>query len=156
MTLAQVRRYGPKVYNLSCVILKPHLGQRGVCHRCLHANIAERGMVNGVAQRCTKMGWETRGSGTYYYRKVRSGGRVRSEYIGAGFVAEALAELDARGRQAAAVQRQAWRAEAEAERRTAATLAEVDRMVQTMTAAALIAAGYHTHRRQWRRQRGAR
>ena len=33
--------------------------------------------------------------------------------------------------------------------------AEVDRMVQTMTAAALIAAGYHTHRRQWRRQRGA-
>lgn len=99
------------------------------------------------------MGWETRGSGTYYYRKVRSGGRVRSEYVGAGVVAEMLADIDDDARHDAEVQRRARRAEVDAERRTAAALAEVDRMVQTMTAAALIAAGYHTHRRQWRRQR---
>ena len=100
------------------------------------------------------MGWETRGNGRYYYRKVRDGGRVRSEYIGAGLAAEMLAEVDEFDRQRRQLEDEARRAEVDAERHTAATLAEVDRMVQTMTAAALIAAGYHTHRRQWRRQRG--
>ena len=99
------------------------------------------------------MGWETRGSGTYYYRKVRSGGRVRSEYVGAGVVADMLADIDNDARHDAERQRRAWLAAVEAERRTVATLAQVDRIVSTMTAAALIAAGYHTHRRQWRRQR---
>lgn len=99
------------------------------------------------------MGWETRGNGRYYYRKVRRGGRVESEYIGGGMVAEALAELDDEARNDSAAARRAWLAAVEAERHTVATLAQVDRIVSTMTAAALIAAGYHTHRRQWRRQR---
>ena len=99
------------------------------------------------------MGWETRGNGSYYYRKVRRGGRVCSEYVGRGLVADILADIDDDARHDAQVQQQARRAEVDAERHTAATLAEVDRMVQHMTAAALIAAGYHTHRRQWRRQR---
>ena len=99
------------------------------------------------------MGWETRGNGRYYYRKVRDGGRVRSEYIGAGLAAEMLAEVDEFDRQRRQLEDEARRAEVDAERHTAATLAEVDRMVQDLTAAALIAAGYHAHRRQWRRQR---
>ena len=153
MTLAQVRRYGPKVYNLSCVILKPHLGQRGVCHRCLHANIAERGMVNGVAQRCVNMGWETRGNGSYYYRKVRDGGRVVSEYIGAGVLAEALADLDADTRADVAAARAAWSKTVQAERRHDAVLAEAEATARALTSAVLIAEGYHTHRRQWRKVR---
>lgn len=99
------------------------------------------------------MGWETRGNGRYYYRKVRDGGRVRSEYLGAGVVAELLAEADDLGRQRRQLEDEAWQDVIGAERHTAATLAEVDRMVQGMAAAVLIAAGYHTHRRQWRRQR---
>ena len=99
------------------------------------------------------MGWETRGNGRYYYRKTRRGGRVRSEYLGAGLVAELRAEADDLSRQRRQLEDEARRAEVDAERRTAATLAEVDRMVQDLTAAALIAAGYHAHRRQWRRQR---
>ena len=99
------------------------------------------------------MGWETRGNGRYYYRKVRDGGRVRSEYIGAGLAAEMLAEVDEFDRQRRQLEDEGRRAEVDAERHTAATLAEVDRMVQDLTAAALIAAGYHAHRRQWRRQR---
>ena len=102
------------------------------------------------------MGWETRGNGRYYYRKVRDGGRVRSEYLGAGLLVEMLADIDDLDRQQRQLEDEARRAEVDAERRTAAALAEVDRMVQTMTTAALIAAGYHTHRRQWRRRRGAR
>ena len=99
------------------------------------------------------MGWETRGNGRYYYRKVRDGGRVRSEDLGAGVVAEVLAEADDLDRQRRQLDTEEWQDVINAERRTVATLAEVDRMVQGMAAAVLIAAGYHTHRRQWRRQR---
>lgn len=99
------------------------------------------------------MGWETRGNGSYYYRKMRQDGRVVSEYIGAGMVAEALAELDADARGDAAAARRAWAKRVQAERRHDAALTEVDDMVRTMTAAVLIAEGFHTHGRQWRRQR---
>lgn len=98
------------------------------------------------------MGWETRGNGTYYYRKVRDGGRVRSEYIGAGPVAEALAGLDALGRDEAELNRATWSAMLQAERHRASALAEAELVARAMTTAVLIAAGYHTHRRQWRRQ----
>jgi len=99
------------------------------------------------------MGWETRGNGRYYYRKVRDGGRVISEYIGGGVLAEAYAELDADARGDSAAARAAWSETVQAERQHDAALAEVDELVQGMTAAVLIAAGYHTHGRQWRRQR---
>ncbi len=98
------------------------------------------------------MGWETRGNGRYYYRKVRRGGRVVSEYIGAGPVAEALAGLDALGRDAAEHDRGVWSETVQAERRRASALAEVDAMTRALTAAVLIANGCHQHRRQWRRQ----
>jgi len=97
------------------------------------------------------MGLETRGNGRYYYRKVRDGDHVRSEYVGAGLLAEMLAEVDADDRHDAERQRQAWRAEVDAERRALAALAEVDAIARALTAAVLIANGFHTHRRQWRR-----
>lgn len=99
------------------------------------------------------MGWETRGNGTYYYRKVRRGGRVTSEYIGGGYLAEALAgidELDGLERQLAAAE---WRSTVEDERRRAGDLAAVDALVKSAVAAVLIANGYHTHKRQWRKMR---
>jgi hypothetical protein len=99
------------------------------------------------------MGWETRGNGQYYYRKVRAGGRVRSEYLGAGPWVVELADVEGDARSLAEAERRAWRAEVDAERRAEATLAEVDRIVRDLAAAVLIAAGCHTHRRQWRRQR---
>lgn len=99
------------------------------------------------------MGWETRGNGSYYYRKVRDGGRVRSEYLGAGVVAELLAEVDDLDRQRRQLDAEEWQDVIDAERRHDSALAEVDDMVRTMSAAVLIAAGLHTHGRQWRRQR---
>ena len=97
------------------------------------------------------MGWEARGNGRYYYRKVREGGRVRSEYGGAGVVAEAMAEIDDIGRETAAQERAAWAATVQAERRRGAALAEAEAVARALTTAVLIAEGYHTHRRQWRR-----
>jgi len=99
------------------------------------------------------MAWEMRGNRSYYYRKVRFGGRVRSEYIGVGMLAEAHAALDEIGRESAAAGRVAWAATVQAERDAERALNESAEVAETLTAAVLIAAGYHTHRRQWRRQR---
>jgi len=102
------------------------------------------------------MGWETRGHGRYYYRKSRRGGRVRSEYIGAGWIADMAADADELARQRQALEAAALRALVDHDAPHVAALAQVDDAIGHMTTAALIAAGYHTHRRQWRRQRGAR
>jgi hypothetical protein len=100
------------------------------------------------------MAIESRRNGNlYYYRKRREGSRVVSEYVGGGV----LVELE----QYRAEQERALR-EAERERLRIAKLsmAEVDaqigrfsRMVDELVRAELIAAGYHQHKRQWRRRR---
>lgn len=99
------------------------------------------------------MGWETRGNGSYYYRKVRKGGRVVSEYIGAGDVAELLAKSDELDRQRRQLEAAEWRSIVEADRRQERTLAEIDTLVRATVAGVMIANGYHTHRRQWRKTR---
>ena len=40
------------------------------------------------------MGWEYRNGSRHYYRKERSGSRVRSVYVGRGDIAELSAALD--------------------------------------------------------------
>ncbi len=99
------------------------------------------------------MAWETRGNGRYYYRKVRDGAHVRSEYLGAGMLAEAHAAIDEIDRHSAAAGRAAWAVTVQAERAIDEAADEAADVAEALTAAVLIAAGYHTHRRQWRRQR---
>ena len=103
------------------------------------------------------MGWERRGSGTYYYCKERQGGRVVSRYIGRGELAHAIAgldDLDRRGRENARLQHR--QAIEQARRTTAAAeaaLRDLDRVTTAAVTAALIEAGYHQHKRQWRKKR---
>ena len=52
------------------------------------------------------MNWEQRGNRRYYYRKRRHGDRVISEYVGAGELAEAAANLDALERELRQAERQ--------------------------------------------------
>jgi len=99
------------------------------------------------------MGWETRGNSRYYYRKARAAGRVVSEYVGAGDVAEAVAVFDEMLQDERRRAEAEWRAIVAADRERAAALAEVDELVKAAVAAALIVNGYHQHRRQWRRAR---
>lgn len=101
------------------------------------------------------MGWERRGSGTYYYRKVRGDdGRVRSEYVGSGRFAELIAASDRILREQAEEERQA-RADALApiDLALALTLAG-EAHVRLYRDAFLTACGYRRHRGQWRRRRG--
>lgn len=121
-----------------------------------------RGIVSDVVQELRKtvtviiMAWVNRPSGRYYYRTRRVGQQVVSEYVGTGYVAELLSdadELDRRRRQLEAAE---WRAAVEDERRQDKALAQVDDLVKSAVAAVLIANGYHTHKRQWRKAQDER
>lgn len=97
------------------------------------------------------MSWETRGNQRYYYRRRKVNGQMVTEYLGNDWLAEIAAkqdEIDRQQRQLAAAE---WQALVEDERQTVDRLAEVDDMVRTLTAGVMLANGYHTHRRQWRK-----
>jgi hypothetical protein len=89
----------------------------------------------------------------YYYKSVRRGGRVTSEYQAAGEAAVLMARLDAAFRQRDEDREEDWKAAVarlDAEERANAEM--FDR-VQSLVDAALVAAGYHRHKRQWRKRR---
>jgi len=99
------------------------------------------------------MGWEDRRGKKYYYRKRRIGGRVVSQYLGAGPAAEAASALDELTRQAQEEKRDLFRQERERQR---AIDQEVDRvclLTRHLIYAALLLNGYHMHRGEWRRRR---
>ena len=103
------------------------------------------------------MAWETRNGNRYYYRKRREGGRVVSQYVGAGELATAFAYLeDTSSKQRRALaKREAALFEAECQHwRGVETLArDLDAAVRTLVREALTAAGYHQHKGQWRKRR---
>jgi hypothetical protein len=99
------------------------------------------------------MGWEERRGRSYYYRKERVGDRVRSVYVGGGATASFLARFDTLDRMEAQANRAA---EATAIRDMAAPDEELDALgevIRQITAARLLADGFHRHKRQWRRKR---
>jgi hypothetical protein len=99
------------------------------------------------------MGWETRGSREYYYRKEREGSRVRSVYVGAGETARLIAQLEAMQADEREGKRILSRMEREQLEKQEAEVAQVCSIVEALTTAALLSAGFHTHKRQWRRIR---
>jgi hypothetical protein len=102
------------------------------------------------------MSWESRnGSGHYYTRSIRRGGRIVREYFGTGMYGEYWASVDELARAERVEQAAAARAEVE-------ELAELDKLVaasaqaaRVVASQALIAAGYRRHQRgEWRKTRG--
>jgi hypothetical protein len=93
------------------------------------------------------MGWER--DGRYYVRKRWDAGRVVSEYIGTGPAAERAAAEDAEAR----AERAAAAARRTRERGELAALDGEYAALRDLVAAHLLAAGFHQHRRQWRRIR---
>jgi len=102
------------------------------------------------------MAWETRGGGTYYYRKRRTGEHVVSEYVGKGEIAELAAVWAYLDR----AERQERRAQLLADRQREKELDDmVDRACadcRETIAAVLEAAGFHRHKGQWRKRNAAR
>lgn len=99
------------------------------------------------------MGWEERGGRRYYYRKVRKGGRVFSVYEGGG-IGGAIAEAqDAREQEKRTQTREELRREIAAQDRIDGLIGESERIAERASRAALEAAGFHQHKRQWRLRR---
>jgi hypothetical protein len=94
----------------------------------------------------------------YYYRVRREDGRVVREYVGGGLVGEMAARLDALEREKG---REKRRQDAEALRHVKATLDALDANLEALIEstdllahAALVADGYHQHKRgEWRKRR---
>jgi hypothetical protein len=101
------------------------------------------------------MAWETRGSGTYYYRKTRRGNKVVSAYVGGGDVGVCIALMDAEDRERRAeADRERRRAEAEADERFRRVEAACD-LLASLATDLMESSGYHKHKGQWRRKRMA-
>jgi hypothetical protein len=103
---------------------------------------------------CSTVAWEIRSGHRYYYRKHRKGNKVISEYIGRGLQAEVIAKQDQNKRlKCKLLQKylQADRLTAEAINRHCKGVYQLTGMIK---AAALLGAGFHTHKRQWRKCHG--
>ena len=102
------------------------------------------------------MAWETRGGNRYYYRKRKVNGKVVSEYVGKGPVAQEIASMDLaerreRNRELDAIKKE--RSELELlERQAMQSISATKRMVESF----LILVGCHKHKGQWRRMRNDR
>jgi hypothetical protein len=100
------------------------------------------------------MAWERRGNGSYYYTAQRVGGRVVKRYVGTGRLAELAAQLDAVTRERDAHEADERRRVRDELAALAAALAPLNELADLLTAAALLAAGFHRHHRgPWRKRR---
>ena len=98
------------------------------------------------------MAWETRGNRRYYYRKKRVSGRVVSEYIGTGAIADLTASTQ---EQTTRQSKFARKLDHDQQRQQAAIDTEIKQCeseLHKLLAPVLVAAGYHRHKRQWRKK----
>jgi hypothetical protein len=96
------------------------------------------------------MAWE-RG---YYYRVRKVNGRVVREYVGAGEVARLAAQVDALERERRRLEALEQRQEKDELKALDAELRAMSERTELAARAALLAAGFHQHKRgEWRRRR---
>jgi hypothetical protein len=99
------------------------------------------------------MAWEERNDRMYYYRKRREGKRVISEYIGNGFIGQMAEILDMEDRAEAEQARAVFQQQRDSAKAMDIRVNQVDKYTRTIMRAFLLLAGYHTHKRQWRKIR---
>ncbi len=102
------------------------------------------------------MPWEERNGLRYFYRKVRRGGRVFSVYEGGGLAGQ-LAEVRQESERAEQAQTRAeLRREVAEQDRIDGLIGKAEQVADSVARAVLEAAGYHSHKRQWRLKRDAK
>ena len=97
------------------------------------------------------MAWD---KGRYYTRSKKVNGRVVRQYVGAGQVGVLAAELDAIDRERRRTELAARKAKKAELASLDASLKQLNSLADLMARAALLAAGYHQHKRgEWRKRR---
>ena len=97
------------------------------------------------------MGWD---KGRYYTRSRKVNGRVVREYVGSGEVGELAARMDAVQREERAAKALEWRRQKADLAALDAELEALSDQVDLAARAALVAAGFHQHKRgEWRKRR---
>jgi hypothetical protein len=99
------------------------------------------------------MGWKQINGDEYYYRSEREGGRVTTTYVGSGIAAQFAAMSDAEERAEREAERKVARAEREEAEAEERAVTEWFDDIQAVADAAMVAAGFHKHKGQWRRRR---
>ena len=99
------------------------------------------------------MAWKTINGRRYYYKSERAGGRVKSTYFGAGESGTLMANMVAFERLERAADREELREQREEFMAEETVVSEWFDGVQAVADAAIIAAGFHKHKGQWRRKR---
>jgi hypothetical protein len=96
------------------------------------------------------MSWEKHGAKLYYYRVRRDrNGRLIKQYCGTGATAKRAADEDDRKR---AARKRAY-VDKQHLQPLDAQLKDLTKVTQTFAQATLLGAGYHQHKRQWRKWR---
>ncbi|MBA3355095.1 MAG: hypothetical protein H0U18_03985 [Pyrinomonadaceae bacterium] len=116
---------------------------------------AGRRAGRGIGTICSTMGWEKRGAHSYYYRKEREGSRVKSVYVGRGEIAQMISQIQETSPMLEKLARATRLPEQVKREKVDAALEKATDLIQLLTQATLLAAGFHTHHRQWRRTRNA-
>jgi hypothetical protein len=98
------------------------------------------------------MGWELRGNNQYYYKKERDGSRVKSTYVGKREIAHMVSKLQSSSRVIERLARYMKSPHQEQEK-AEAELDQLTDRIRLITHAALLASGFHAHKRQWRKKR---
>lgn len=120
--------------------------------RSLELNLVDPTIV-GQAKGCSTMGWENRNGNLYYYRKERDGSRVRSVYIGSGETAHLISKLEAMRHEEIKMKLLHQRNLREMDEQVDNLIERHGKAADVLLTATLLAAGFHTHHRQWRRKR---
>jgi hypothetical protein len=103
------------------------------------------------------MSWDRKGPcGPYYYRSTRQGDKVRKVYLGRGPRAEAAARRVEARRQARQAERAACRRDVAKVAAAEQALVDLTALARHLVRAALVAAGFHERRGQWRKKRNGR
>src|SRR5262245_14694767 len=100
------------------------------------------------------MSWEVRKRGRQYYtRSRRVGGRVVREYVGCGRIAELAARVDNIKREERKLEAAELASIREVDAELDGLIARICQLADVLGRFALMDAGYHNHRGQWRRRR---
>jgi hypothetical protein len=97
------------------------------------------------------VGWDN--DGRYYTRSRKVNGCVVREYCGQGSIGQMCALMDADRRARREAERAAWLEEKAHLEALEEQLESLCRLADLLSRAAIVAAGYHQYKRQWRRKR---